>query len=267
VNRLRLPLLAAATVAAVTVPTTAQAQSKIIMSGSTSVYPLSVKLITAYRKTHNTKFSVAQGGSDTGIEDVSKKRVSIGASSRDKQDGDPGGLVFNKIARDGICVVTNPGNKIANLSQEQVQNIFSGKTRRWEDVPGAQVTGPINLNVRTNSSGTQDAFRNIFMGPALNVTTSASQKATNGLVQTAVQSDKNAIGYVDFNFTKGTYAVPYKGVACSLNNAKSGQYPGVRNFWYVTLGAPKGEVKKFIDYARSPAVQSGIVAKNYVPYK
>ncbi len=137
-----------------------------------------------------------------------------------------------------MCVVTNPDNAIANLSQQQVQDIFSGKTRRWDDVQGAKITGPINLDVRTNASGTQDAFRNIFMGPNLNVAPSASQKASNGLVQSAVAGDKNAIGYVDFRFTQGTFAVPYKGVACNLRNAKSGQYPGVRNFWFVTRGEP-----------------------------
>ena len=105
------------------------------------------------------------------------------------------------------------------------------------------------------------------MGPSLNVAPSASQKATNGLVQTAVSGDPQTIGYVDFKFTEGTHAVPYKGVACNLRNAKSGQYPGVRNFWFVTLGQPKGEVKKFIDFARSPAIQGSIVAKDYVPYK
>jgi phosphate transport system substrate-binding protein len=267
-TRLRILALAAALAVVAGLPAAAQAQSKILMSGSTSVNPLAVKLITAYRKKHpKTKFSLSQGGSDVGISDVAHRRVSIGLSSRDRQTGDPGGLVFSKIARDGICVVTNPANKIANISQEQVQNIFSGRTRRWDDVPGAKVTGPINLNVRTQASGTQDAFRNIFMGPSLNVTTSASQKATNGLVQAAVQSDRNAIGYVDFKFTSGTWAIPYKGVGCTLNNAKSGQYPGVRNFWMVTVGNPTGEVKKFVDFARSPAVQRGIVAKDWVPYK
>jgi len=267
-TRFRILAFAAALVAVAILPTASQAQTKILISGSTSVHPLTVKLIIAYRKKYpSIKFSASQGGSDVGIQDVAHKRVSIGTSSRDQQAGDPGGLVFSKIARDGICVVTNPANKLAGLSQEQVQNIFSGRTRRWDDVPGAKVKGPINLNVRTSASGTQDAFRNIFMGPSLNVASSASQKASNGLVQTAVQTDDNAIGYVDFNFTKGTYAVPYKGVACSLNNAKSGQYPGVRNFWMVTVGTPKGEVKKFIDFARSPAVQRDIVAKNYVTYK
>jgi phosphate transport system substrate-binding protein len=266
---LRRSLIALAAFGAVAFPTAAQAKTTILMSGSTSVYPLEVKIAQAYAKKYpgEVKFSISQGGSDIGIGDVARKRVSIGASSRDLQSGDPGGLVFNKIARDGVCVVTNPDNAMANLSQEQVQDIFSGKVRRWDDVQGAKVTGPINLNTRTQASGTQDAFRNIFMGPSLNVAPSASQKASNGLVQSSVAGDKNAIGYVDFKFTEGTFAVPYKGVACNLRNAKSGQYPGVRNFWFVTLGQPKGAVKKYIDFARSPAIQSSVVAKDYVPYK
>lgn len=266
----RLPLLAAAAAAVLAVPAAAQAKkTTILMSGSTSIHPLSTQLAKAYVKKYpgTVSFRISQGGSDIGIADVSRKRVSIGASSRDLQSGDPGGLVFSKIARDGVCVVTHPDNPIANLSQQQVQDIFSGRVRRWEDVPGAKVTGAIALNTRTQASGTQDAFRNIFMGPSLNVASSASQKATNGLVQAAVGADPQAIGYVDVNFTSGTHPVAYKGVACSLRNAKSGQYPGVRNFWYVTLGKPKGAVKKFIDYARSSTVQRTIVAKNWVPYK
>ena len=268
-SRFRPLLLTAVALSLAVFPAAAHGATRIQISGSTSVYPLTVSIAKAYARKHpgSVKFSVTQGGSDVGIGDVAHKRVDIGASSRDLQSGDPGGLVFSKIARDGVCVVTNPDNPIANLSQQQVQSIFSGQTRRWEDVPGAKVGGPINLDVRTQASGTQDAFRNIFMGPQLNVSPSASQKQSNGLVQAAVRTDKNAIGYVDFRFASGTHAVPYKGVACTLANAKSGQYPGIRNFWFVTNGAPKGAVKKFIDFARSSSVQRSIVAKNYVTYK
>lgn len=269
-NRIRTLLLAAAGLAAVTLaPAAAEAKTTILMSGSTSVYPLETALAKAFLKKHpgSVKFSISQGGSDIGIGDVARRRVSIGASSRDLQSGDPGGLVFSKIARDGVCVVTSPDNRVANLSQQQVQDIFSGKVRRWDDVAGAKVTGPIDLTVRTQASGTQDAFRNIFMGPSLNVAPSASQKATNGLVQAEVRSNRQAVGYVDFKFTAGTNVAQYKGVACNLRNAKSGQYPGVRNFWFVTLGAPTGAVKKFVDFARSSSVQRRIVAKDYVPYR
>jgi phosphate transport system substrate-binding protein len=249
--------------------TASAAKPRITMSGSTSVYPLAVQLGKGYLKKHpnSVAFRISQGGSDIGIDDAARGRVQIGNSSRDLLDGDPGGLQFTKIAKDGVCVVTHPDNPIAGLNQEQVQDIFSGSVRRWEDVEGAQVEGPIDLYVRTQASGTQDAFQNIFMGPDLRVTPSAEQKASNGLVQASVSSDEAGIGYVDFRFTEGIHAVPYKGVACSLRNAKSGQYPGIRNFWFVTRGAPKSATKRFIKYSRSKAAQRDIVARKWVPIR
>jgi phosphate transport system substrate-binding protein len=241
----------------------------ITMSGSTSVHPLAVALARGYLKKFRNaaRFRILQGGSDTGISDVARGRVSIGNSSRDLQAGDPGGLQFTKIARDGVCVVTHPDNALSSLSQEQVQSIFSGQVRRWEDVPAAGVEGPINLYVRTQASGTQDAFQNIFMGPNLRVASSASQKASNGLVQSSLRSDESGIGYVDFRFTAGTHVIPYQGVPCTLRNAKSGQYPGIRNFWFVTRGAPRGATRRFINWSRKRSTQRKIVARSWVPYK
>lgn len=276
-SRFRAPAIAAGCAVLALAPATqarpiadaAQSKTLITINGSTSVYPLTQALAKEYvKKNKKVRFRVAQGGSDVGIADVARGRVNIGSSSRDLQSGDPGGLQFNKVARDGVCVVTHPSNSMANLSQEQVQDIFSGKTRRWDDVDGAKVTGPITLNVRTQASGTQDAFQNIFLGDELRVAPSASQKASNGLIQAAVRSDEQAIGYVDLRFTAGTYAVPYQGVACDLRNAKSGQYAGLRNFWYVTRGRPTGEAAKFISWAmRNRTAQQKIVAKNWVPVR
>src|SRR3954447_17586700 len=151
----RLGVCAAAVgVLAAVVPGTASATPVITMSGSTSVAPLATLLAKAYVKKHpgKVKFKLAQGGSDVGVADVAAGRVSIGNSSRDPKPSDPGGIFFNKIARDAICLATNPANKLPNLSQSQVQDIFSGKVRDWKDVAGATVTGPINLTVRTNAS-------------------------------------------------------------------------------------------------------------------
>ena len=259
---------ASAGVLAAVVPAAASATPVITLSGSTSVAPLTTLLAKAYVKSHpgKVKFKLAQGGSDVGVADVAAGRVTIGASSRDPKSSDPGGIFFNKIARDAICIATHPNNKLANLSQATIQAIFSGDIRDWSQVPGATATGTIDLVGRTAASGTQDAFQKIFMGTKT-ITSSIAAKASNGLVQQAVQSNPNAIGYVSLDFIAGTNVAGYNGVACNLRNAKSGQYPGVRNFWFVTLGQPKGEVKKFIDFARSPAVQGSIVAKDYVPFK
>jgi phosphate transport system substrate-binding protein len=246
----------------------ARATPKITMSGSTSVAPLAVKLIKGYLKAHphSAQFTLSQGGSDIGVADVAAGRVSIGNSSRDAKPTDPGGLVFRKIARDAICLGTNPQNKLGNLSQSQVQDIFSGRIRDWSQVPGATRTGAIDLVVRTAASGTQDAFQKLFMINA-KVAGFASQKASNGLVAAAVKSDPNAIGYLSYAFTSGLNDTAYQGVACNLRTAKAGVYPGSRNFWMVTRGKPaKGSaVAKFISWVKHSKAANKLIATEWVP--
>jgi phosphate transport system substrate-binding protein len=265
----RLGVCAAAVGAgAAVIPGTASATPVITMSGSTSVAPLSTLLAKAYVKSHpgKVKFKLAQGGSDVGIADVAAGRVTIGQSSRDPKAGDPGGIFFNKIARDAICLATHPNNKLANLSQATIQGIFSGTIRDWGQVPGATATGTIDIVGRTAASGTQDAFQKIFMGTKT-VTSSIAAKASNGLVQQAVQSDPNAIGYVSLDFVDGTNVAGYNGVACNLRNAKSGEYGGVRNFWMVTRGRATGVVSAFISWVQNSAKAQAIVGKHWVPLK
>jgi len=250
---------------------TASAKTSITMSGSTSVAPLAKELAKAFlaqpKYKGKVKFVLLQGGSDIGITDASRGRVTLGMSSRDPKPADPGGIVFNKVARDAVCVVTNRSNPIPTLSQKQIQDVFSGRIRSWSQVPGARVSGPIDLVVRTPASGTQDAFQNIFMGQSLRVAGSATTKSSNGLQAQTIKSNPNAIGYASFNFTGGLHDVPYAGVGCNLRNAKSGQYGGARNFFLVSRGAPRGAAKAFIRFARRSATAKQIIATNWVPLR
>ena len=240
---------------------------RLIIGGSTSVLPLAQKLATAYHKAF-PKIAAPQiqgGQSDIGIAGVASGRFDIGDSSRDPLETDPRGLVFTKIARDGVCVITNPSNPISNLSQEQVEGIFTGHIRDWSEVEGAKTSGPIDLFDRDGASGTQDAFQHIFLGETLKISPSATAEASNGLEETAVSADKNAIGFVSFAFVKGVNAAGYQGVACNLRNAKSGQYGGVRNFWMVTKGAPKGEALKFLTWVTSGnSVTKQIISSSWI---
>jgi phosphate transport system substrate-binding protein len=235
------------------VPASAAAR-RLIIGGSTSVLPLAQKLASAYHKAYpKIQLPQVQGGqSDIGIVGAKEGRFDIGDSSRDLIKGvDPPGLYFTKIARDGVCVITNPANPISSLSQTTVEEIFTGRIRNWSEVPEAAISGPIDLFDRDGASGTQDAFQHIFLGETLKISPSATAETSNGLEQNAVASDKQAIGFVSFAYTAGVHPVGYQGVACSLRNAKSEQYLGVRNFWMVTKGAPNGAVAKFINWVTS----------------
>ncbi len=239
------------------VPATASAK-RLIIDGSTSMLPLVQKLATAYHSATGAPAPKVGGGqSSIGISDAAAGRVDIGDASRDPIPGvDPKGLVFTKIARDGVCIITNPSNPIANMSQETVQNIFTGNVRDWSEVTGAKVSGPIELFQRDGASGTQDAFQNIFLGENLKISPSATTETSEGLMLNAVSTsqDTKAIGFISFSATinGGVHTVDYQGVPCTLRNAVSGQYGGVRNFWMVTKGRPKGEALKFLTWVTKP---------------
>ncbi|MDO8212958.1 phosphate ABC transporter substrate-binding protein [Conexibacter sp. CPCC 206217] len=263
--------LAAVAASAIAAPA-ASAKTTITMSGSTSVAPLITLLARKYVSggpgTGKVRFILQQGGSDTGINDVSRGRVTIGNASRAQQPSDPGGLVFNKIAYDAICIITNPGNPLGTLSQDQVESIFTGRTRAWSQVPGARATGSIELISRTATSGTADAFREIFLGGQQSVAASAQVKSSNGLVQSTVASTRGAIGFVSLDFvTGGLRTVNYEGVGCTLRNAKSGQYKGVRPFSLVTRGAPTGATKTFIKWIQTSADAKAIVNQHWIPIR
>jgi phosphate transport system substrate-binding protein len=244
---------------ALTGPVSAGAAPKrLIIDGSTSMLPLVEKLAAAYHKAFPKIPTPKVGGgqTDIGIDDVAAGRVDIGDASRDPIPGvDPPHLVFTKIARDGVCVITNTANPLPNLSQETVQEIFTGDVRNWSEVPGATISGPIDLFDREDVSGTQDAFQDIFLGETLKISPAATAESSEGLEVSAVDADKSAIGFTSFAATLngGVHTVDYQGIPCTLPNAKSGQYAGVRNFWMVTKKVGTSpEAIKFIDWITKP---------------
>ena len=97
------------------------------------------------------------------------------------------------------------------------------------------------------------------------VSSASAQQASSGLVATSVQNDANAIGYVSLDFALKLKTVGYNGVACNLQNAKTGEYGGVRNLWMVTRGAPTGEAKKFLKWIKTSDAARKIVATEWVP--
>jgi phosphate transport system substrate-binding protein len=250
------------------VPAVAQAKKIITISGSTSVFPLETQLARKWIKTKKGKkfgFKILQGGSNVGISDVAKGRVSIGASSRDPAASDPGGLVFTRISRDALCIITNNSNPLGNITQDTIKKIFLGPTfTDWSQVPSSPITGGIDPIGRAPTSGTHDAFRNIFLG-GTNQGSFVAGKASNGLVQQGVQGDDHGIGYVSLAFTSGVHVVDYNGVACNLRNAASFQYGGVRSFYFVTRGAPVGGVKKFINWVTHSNKANKIIGTDWVP--
>ncbi len=154
--------------------------------------------------------SSLQGGSDVGIADVAAGRVTIGNSSRDPKPSDPGGLVFNKIARDAVCIVTNPATRSPDSTRPGPGDLRRRRPQ-LERGPGRHVAGTIDVDRPHRRLRYPGRVPEDLHGLDASVFVGASQKASNGLVQQTVTADPNAIGYVSLDFTSGTHADPLQG--------------------------------------------------------
>lgn len=261
--------VAAVGVLAVAAPAGAQAKaSTITISGATGSAPLVALLAKKYvaLKPGKVRFKLAQGGGEVGIQDAAAGRVTIGNAARDPRSSDPSGLVFYPIARDFFCFDTNPANPLPNLTLQQAQAIWTGQVRNWEDVPGSKVTGTIDLIGRTSASSLPPLVQQLLLGNKT-ISSLAALKPSDGLVESTVASDKNAIGFNSGYYAsqKDVHAVSFNGVACNLANAKSGQYPGIRTYYEVTRGPAQGAASAFIHWIQKSPVAQKIIASIAIP--
>jgi phosphate transport system substrate-binding protein len=268
-RRLSAALAATAGVLVLTGPAAASASTTTItISGATGSAPLVALLAKKYVKLFpgTVKFKLAQGGGEVGIQDAAAGRVTIGNAARDPRPSDPAGLVFYPIAKDYFCFDTNPANPLPNLTLEQAQAIWTGQVRNWEDVPGATITGTIDLIGRTSASSLPPLVQQLLLGNKT-ISSLAALKPSDGLVEQSVASDKNAIGFNSGYYAsqKDVHAVSFAGVACTLQNAKSGQYPGVRNYYEVSRGPAKGRTLKFIKWIEHSKAARKIIAAIAIP--
>lgn len=107
----------------------------ITIAGSTSVTPLMEKLVEAY-KAHNPNFNadIQATGSSAGIQSAIDGTAQLGMASRELKDEEKSQLKVEVIAMDGIAVIVNKANAVADLTIDQVKNIFNGTTKDWAEV-------------------------------------------------------------------------------------------------------------------------------------
>lgn len=99
-------------------------------------------------------------GSGAGIEAVKNGSADIGLASRALKDQEKSaGLKETTVALDGIAIIVNAGSKVADLTVQQIADIFTGKITDWSEVGGDP--GAISCIGRESGSGTRDGFESI----------------------------------------------------------------------------------------------------------
>lgn len=235
--------------------------------GSTSMEKVMGYLSEAYMaENSDTKITYNPTGSGAGIQAVSEGRCDIGLSSRDLKPEEAENLDGTVIAIDGIAVIVNPENPVADLTIEQIAAIYKGEITNWQEVGGNDA--PIVLIGREAASGTRDGFESITETEDL-CKYSQELTSTGDVVQT-VASNPNAIGYASLASVKETVkAISVGGVSPAIETIQNGEYELQRNFLLVTQKNAElsPAAQSFIEYVTGGAADSLIEEAGAIPVK
>ncbi len=209
----------------------------ITTAGSTTVYPLS-QVWAAYFTTDNPGLILnpSPGGSGLGQSLVSQGLIDVGASSsfpkQDYIDENPEVEVL-PVSADALAIIVNEqiNGSIFKMDCDMAVAVFQREVTTWEDFAatfGVAIlqTGPINVYVRSDASGTTATFakwletaneNNNSNGAdyewtlgheeALSFPAGINAVDGNPSVSSGVIADDHGIGYVSLAFMEGAVAV------------------------------------------------------------
>ena len=215
--------------------TTADLSGTITMAGSTSMEKLANAVAESFMEKYpNVTVTAEFTGSSAGVESLLAGSVNIGNSSRALKDSEKeSGAVENIVAIDGIAVITDSANAVADLTKEQLAGIYTGQITNWSEIGGED--SAIVVVGREAGSGTRGAFEELL--EIEDQCAYANELDSTGAVMAKVASTPGAIGYVSLDVLDDTVkAFALEGVEPTVDNIKAGNYFLSRPFVMATKG-------------------------------
>ena len=249
-------------------------EALVLRGSNTFGEELAPRLFAAYGKDHpGIAFDHEFKGTPYGLGALMAGRCDIAAASRPLTDNDQAlakdrNLELNDyvIGSYSVAVIVNASSPIANLTKENVRDIFTGAIQNFEALGGP--SGPIHLYVRDPISGTYLGFREVAMENkpyALEVKTFTSYED----IAKAVAKDPQGVGYVSIELaTKngGIRGVSIGGATPTETAVEQSKYPYARVLrLYTDKARESAAAHNFIEFVRSKPGQQILVEMGYVP--
>ncbi len=204
----------------------------VATGGSTSMKNVIAALTEGFAEVEpGVTVSYDPTGSGAGITGATDKTLDIGLSSRALKDDEKTDVDGTTMALDGIAIIVNKDSKVADLTVDQLKQMFTGEITNWSEVGGDD--GEIVLIGREAGSGTRDGFESIV--DVKDSCKYAQELTATGAVISAVEANPLAIGYASLSAVGDTVKmVTVDGVECSEDTVKDGSYKVQRPFVFVT---------------------------------
>ncbi|WP_431478041.1 substrate-binding domain-containing protein [Massilia eburnea] len=251
------------------VPPRKRAQ-KLHIAGSSTMEPLLQEIAAKYRLMHpEIGVEVELGGSSRGLDDVRSGHAHIAMLSRALAPAERD-LYGIPIARDGVGVVVHANNPVRQVSDEELQAIFTGRMREWPGADGGKDDIYALGGLRDGASSS--LFARFLRQPLDSFRLNAAVESDIERLA-VVASCENAIAYVSVGAAEHAISqgvsvrlLPISGVAACTANIRNGSYPICRVLTLASRDAPTGVARSFFAFCLSAQVNRILSAFDLVPY-
>jgi phosphate transport system substrate-binding protein len=268
--RLRLLILLLPTAI---VPSVA-AQEAIVVDGSSGMVPLAKALAAVYQeKTPIAKVEVGKGiPPKVRLPYLAEGKIHVALASRMPKPDDlqAGKLKAIEVAKGAIVFAVNASVPISNITESQLCDVYSGKTRSWQSFGGPDT--PIVVLTRPPTESDPEVIRaRITCFGDLKEPDSAKVMARSGDMEKALAETPHAIGITSMTVVEQSggkvKALTLNGVAATPANVKNGRYFVTRDYLFIVAAQPRPAVKNFLDFVLSTRGDQVILENGAVPMR
>lgn len=250
------------------------AQSAIVIDGSTGVAPLVAALAKAYEQANpGTSIQIGKGlGTGARIRALDEGKIDIAMASHglDVAAIQKQGMTVHEIAKVAVVFAVNESVPVTALSDAQVCTIYSGKAASWKDVGGPDLA--IAPLARPDSEVDTEVVRDkvaclaqMKFPETVRMMPKAGEMA-QGLAATSGSVGMTTMTVVEQSGGK-VKAVSLNGIAPTAENVQKKTYVLTRDSFLVVKNQPSEAAFRFLAFIRSPAGQKVIAANGAVAVK
>ncbi len=218
-------------------------------------------------------------GSGHGWADNNAEANDIGLSSRAWKSSEPAGLNAIPFGRDVICIIVNNGVKVADITRQQLSDIYTGGITNWSALGGSGNIIPIARETTSGTYGSVGDFLKSYgyTATAEQSTVTHARQQTNAAMVAEVAATPNSIGYVGVGYAAaaeadGAKVLTLEGKTPTEQNVTTGAYAFSRYLYLITKpGATDTDVSgnasvisAFVNYIKSDEGQDIVKAEGYV---
>jgi phosphate transport system substrate-binding protein len=170
------------------------------------------------------------------------------------------GYVQTAFCKDPMTVIVSSGCGVDNISEQQLQEIFSGNITNWKELGG--IDRQIVVVVPGEHTGANKNFRRQVMKHK-EIKYDFMAHSSTGAIELVKYLPCGSIAFISHGAAiqeKGVEALKIDGYL-----PKDKQYPFYQIFYFVTKGEPSGAVKALIDYSHSKKGKSIIKERGMFP--